>query len=253
MEYTLFDITLVLFFLSFFVRIIFISLPASQFVSLFGRHFSEGTKLLKALEIPGLTNFVRQELIFGLIPYPILFGIIQYYDLSSYLVADIDFVYFAITILIFAAWLFFDWWRSFTIYQQLRALEEKTKKIKSISGNTLDGLRFIVHLRGSVRKTAVKLGTRAAVGIAKKRVEGNEGSKGKRPTTILALSFIEKLVSFPERVTKKLTDWAKEQIDEKLMLEFEKYAERSTGQFALMFGWSLLPCVWLVCLVTILG
>ena len=112
---------------------------------------------------------------------------------------------------------------------------------------------MIVHWKGSVKKTAVKLGTRAAIGIAKKKVEDNEESKGKRPATIVALSFIERMVSFPERMTKKLADWAKEQIDEKLMLEFEKYSQRTTAQFGILFIWSLLPCIWLVFLVNFLG
>lgn len=253
MQYTLFDLTLILFFLSFFVRVIFISLPASQFIALFGRKFREGSQLVKALEIPGFSTFIRQELILGLIPYPLLFVLIRYYDLSAYPISQVDFIYIGITLFVFAIWLAFDWRRSYSIYQQLNALEEKIKKIRGISGNALDGLRLIVHWKGSVKKTAVKLGTRAAIGIAKKKVEDNEESKGKRPATIVALSFIERMVSFPERMTKKLADWAKEQIDEKLMLEFEKYSERTTAQFGILFIWSLLPCIWLVFLVNLLG
>lgn len=253
MQYTLFDLTLILFFLSFFVRVIFISLPASQFIALFGRKFREGSQLVKALEIPGFSTFIRQELILGLIPYPLLFVLIRYYDLSAYPISQVDFIYIGITLFVFAIWLAFDWRRSYSIYQQLNALEEKIKKIRGISGNALDGLRLIVHWKGSVKKTAVKLGTRAAIGIAKKKVEDNEESKGKRPATIVALSFIERMVSFPERMTKKLADWAKEQIDEKLMLEFEKYSQRTTAQFGILFIWSLLPCIWLVFLVNFLG
>ena len=253
MQYTLFDLTLILFFLSFFVSVIFISLPASQFLALFGRKFREGSQLVKALEIPGFSTFVRQELIIGLIPYPLLFFLIRYYDLSAVPISQVDFIYLAITFLLFVTWLAFDWRRSYSIYQQLNALEEKIKKIRGISGNALDGLRLIVHWKGSVKKTAVKLGTRAAIGIAKKKVEDNEESKGKHPATIVALSFIERMVSFPERMTKKLADWAKEQIDEKLMLEFEKYSQRTTAQFGILFIWSLLPCIWLVFLVNFLG
>ena len=253
MQYTLFDLTLILFFLSFFVRVIFISLPASQFIALFGRKFREGSQLVKALEIPGFSTFIRQELILGLIPYPLLFVLIRYYDLSAYPISQVNFIYIGITLFVFAIWLAFDWRRSYSIYQQLNALEEKIKKIRGISGNALDGLRLIVHWKGSVKKTAVKLGTRAAIGIAKKKVEDNEESKGKRPATIVALSFIERMVSFPERMTKKLADWAKEQIDEKLMLEFEKYSQRTTAQFGILFIWSLLPCIWLVFLVNLLG
>lgn len=253
MEYTLFDLTLILFFFSFFVRIIFISLPASQFFTLFGRKIREGSQLVKALEIPGFSTFIRQELMLGLIPYPLLFFLMRYYDLSAVPISQVDFIYLAITFLVFATWLAFDWRRSYLIYHQLRTLEEKIRKIRGISGNALDGLRLIVHWKGSVKKTAVKLGTRAAIGIAKKKVEDNEESKGKRPATIVALSFIERMVSFPERMTKKLADWAKEQIDEKLMLEFEKYSERTTAQFGILFIWSLLPCIWLVFLVNLLG
>lgn len=253
MQYTLFDLTLILFFLSFFVRVIFISLPASQFIALFGRKFREGSQLVKALEIPGFSTFIKQELILGLIPYPLLFVLMRYYDLSAYPISQVDFIYVGITFLVFATWLAFDWRRSYLIYQQLRTLEGKIKKIRGISGNALDGLRLIVHWKGSVRKTALKLGTRAAVGIAKKKVEDNEELKGKRPATIVALTFIERMVSFPERMTKKLADWAKEQIDEKLMLEFEKYSERTTAQFGILFIWSLLPCIWLLFLVNLLG
>jgi hypothetical protein len=221
-EYTLFDVTLILFFLSFFVRIVFISLPASQFIALFGRKIREGSRLVKALEIPGFSTFIRQELILGLIPYPLLFALMKYYNLSAYPISQVDFIYVGITLLVFATWLAFDWRRSYSIYVQLRGLEEKIKKIRGISGNAIDGLRLIVHWKGSVKRTAVKLGTRAAIGVAKKKVEDNEKLNGKHPVTIVALSFIERMVTFPERMTKKLADWAKEQIDEKLMLEFEK-------------------------------
>jgi hypothetical protein len=252
-EYTLFDVTLILFFLSFFVRIVFISLPASQFIALFGRKIREGSRLVKALEIPGFSTFIRQELILGLIPYPLLFALMKYYNLSAYPISQVDFIYVGITLLVFATWLAFDWRRSYSIYVQLRGLEEKIKKIRGISGNAIDGLRLIVHWKGSVKRTAVKLGTRAAIGVAKKKVEDNEKLNGKHPVTIVALSFIERMVTFPERMTKKLADWAKEQIDEKLMLEFEKYSERTTTQFGILFIWSLLPGIWLVFLINLLG
>ena len=149
MQYTLFDLTLILFFLSFFVRVIFISLPASQFLALFGRKFREGSQLVKALEIPGFSTFIRQELIIGLIPYPLLFFLIRYYDLSAVPISQVDFIYLAITFLLFVTWLAFDWRRSYSIYQQLNALEEKIKKIRGISGNALDGLRLIVHWKNN--------------------------------------------------------------------------------------------------------
>ena len=122
MEYTLFDVTLILFFLSFFVRVIFISLPASQFLALFGRKIREGSQLVKALEIPGLSTFIRQELILGLIPYPLLFVLMRYYNLSAYPISQVDFIYVGITVFVFATWLAFDWRRSYSIYTQLKSL-----------------------------------------------------------------------------------------------------------------------------------
>ncbi|MDG1552937.1 MAG: hypothetical protein P8Q87_05340, partial [Candidatus Poseidonia sp.] len=51
----------------------------------------------------------------------------------------------------------------------------------------------------------------------------------------------DRLISFPERVTGKLTDWAKTDLDEKLKKKFVRYSNRSLLRLTIIFLWGLLP------------
>ena len=62
-------------------------------------------------------------------------------------------------------------------------------------------------------------------------------------------SAVENITTFPERVTQKLADWMKEDLDEKLMKRFDNYSSRSKINIAANFIWSLLPCFVLLGLI----
>ncbi|MGB2296981.1 MAG: hypothetical protein ACPH9B_06370, partial [Poseidonia sp.] len=91
--------------------------------------------------------------------------------------------------------------------------------------------------------TAVKLGFRAMVGVVKGKLKRKEKEDGKTPTGTVAISLVDRLISFPERVTGRLTDWAKEDLDGKLQKKFQRYADRSIFRLFLVLIWGLFPSV----------
>tara|TARA_B110000459_G_scaffold195125_1_gene235399 strand:- start:111 stop:866 length:756 start_codon:yes stop_codon:yes gene_type:complete len=224
-------------------RILLISIPLIKFVRIFDRKIVEGGRLIGELEIPGLKLFIRHEVILGFIPYLILFVCMELFNLSDFTISDLDFFIqiLAFTVLLF--WLAVDWWRSFSIYEKLTNLYKETDKVRTISGSALDGLRFAVHIRGTVRKTVVKLGFRALVGVVKGKLKRKEAEDGKTPTGTVAISLVDRLISFPERITGKLTDWVKGDLDNRLMKKFTKYADRSPLRLVMILLWSLVPSV----------
>lgn len=243
MELNLSQIGFLLLILSGAARLLLLTVPLVKFIQIFDKKIVEGSRLLKSLEIPGLQRFVRDEIVLGFMPYLALYGAIRVFDLNDYAVSNMTFFFLLLLTVLLFLWLIFDWWRSFSIYDKLSRLHKETKQVKSIAGNTLDGLRFLVHVRGSVQKTAVKLGFRAMVGVLKGRLKRKEKEEGKTPTGTVAISLVDRLISFPERVTGKLTDWAKEDLDGKLQKKFQRYADRSFLRLSLIFVWGLFPSV----------
>ena len=114
-----------------------------------------------------------------------------------------------------------------------------TSRIKNITGNTIDGLRFIIHRKGIVRRAAVKY----SVGFAKKKLEEKQEKEKSflKKISIRGLTTIENITTYPEKITKRLSNWMKEDLDEKLMTRFEKYSKRSKFYVLLNLVWSFLP------------
>ena len=105
------------------------------------------------------------------------------------------------------------------IYRELCKLADDTARLKKITGSALDGLRFVIHSKGIIRRTAMKY----TAGIIKSRLEKQQAKKKSffRKVGISGLNAIEKVTSFPEKVSKKLAEWVKEDLDERLMKDFK--------------------------------
>jgi hypothetical protein len=232
-------------------RVLLVSVPLVKFVRIFDRKIVEGGRLIGELEIPGLKRFIRHEVILGFTPYLILFVCMKMFNLSDVTINGFNFFIQILTFLVLLSWLTVDWWRSFSIYDKLTKLYRETDKVRTISGSALDGLRFVVHVRGSVKKTAVKLGFRALVGMVKGKLKRKESEGGKTPTGTVAISLVDRLISFPERITGKLTDWAKGDLDHRLMKKFSKYSERSPLRLGMILLWGLVPSLVLTSLTFI--
>lgn len=243
MQLNLSQIGFLLLILSGAARLLLLTVPLVKFIQIFDKKIVEGSRLINSLEIPGLRRFVRDEVVLGFMPYFALYVAIRVFDLDDHAASKMPFFLLLLLTILLFLWLIFDWWRSFSIYDKLSRLHKETKQVKSIAGNTLDGLRFLVHVRGSVQKTAVKLGFRAMVGVIKGKLKRKEKEEGKTPTGTVAISLVDRLISFPERVTGKLTDWAKEDLDGKLQKKFQRYADRSFLRLSLIFVWGLFPSV----------
>ena len=228
---TLSDLGLSILFISVSVRVIFIGIPTYSFSRLFSGHFREGTSLFRSLQIEGLEKFVKQELFLGISPYFALCIAIWLTQMSEVMVAELSNILLIITISVLIVWQFIDFYRSYIVYLELQELNNQTKQLKQISGNLLNALQYAVHLRGSVTKTAIHLGKRAAIKIYKKKAQEYDEKAGNRSITSRALSAFDRFFSFPEGAAKYVADWLQGSFDEKLSKNFQKYASRTNLMF----------------------
>ena len=249
MSFNLFDLALLILIPTTLVRSIVLFLIFRKFVDIFGSKsdFKTARHLMKELEIPGFTNFIRHEIILGLIPYLSLVGLIFLSDLRSFEITEIGIFMMIVAVLCLVVWVIVDFVKSVLIYRKLAKLAKDTSMIKQISGSAIEGLRFIVHRKGIVKRTLVKY----TVSATKKSLQQQQEVKKSwwRKASIRGLSAVENITSFPERVTKKLADWMKEDLDEKLMKRFENYSSRSKISVFGNFLWALFPSLVLLVLI----
>tara|TARA_A100000164_G_scaffold344133_1_gene342977 strand:+ start:2494 stop:3240 length:747 start_codon:yes stop_codon:yes gene_type:complete len=217
-----------------------------KFVRIFeGRkNAAEGKKMIEDLEIPGLKSFVKQEIILGLIPYLVLIILMIQNQYVSITVSSLGITLTLFTAIIFLVWMIFDILKSISIYRELSKLAKDTTRLKDITGNALDGLRFVISAKGIVRRTAMKY----TAGIMRSKLEKQQKEKKSffRKIGISGLKVIENVTSYPERVTKKLAEWVKEDLDERLMKRFQKYSSKSKYTIFINLIWSLVPAIWIV-------
>ena len=209
--------------------------------------FKTARHLMKELEIPGFTNYIRQEIILGVIPYLSLIGLISLNNLSSFEIRELGLFVMLIAGFSLVIWVIVDFVKSVLIYRKLAKLAKDTSMIKQISGSAIEGLRFIVHRKGIVKRTLVKY----TVSATKKSLEKQQEVKKSwwRKASIRGLAAVENITTFPEKVTQKLADWMKEDLDEKLMKRFENYSSRSKINVFGNFLWALFPSMVLLILV----
>ncbi len=224
-------------------RVIMVGISLRRFAKMFEdrKEMKEGIKLLRYLDIPGLEKFVKQELMLTIVPYTALLLVIFLTPVAETYVSDVNVVLLILTVISLSIWTLIDFIRSYLINGKLEAVRKEASALRKISGNLLDGLKYVVYLRGSVAKSAVSLGKRALVGMAKKKVKDSTKETKKKPFGIAALIALERLVSFPERVIGKMTNWGKDAIDEKLKDKFEKYSHRTKFQIIVYVIWSIIP------------
>ena len=167
----------------------------------------------------------------------------KYVDLK---VSNLDFVIALLTFIIFFTWIVFDIIKSVNINTELNKLATDTSRLKKIAGNALDGLRFVIHTKGFIKRNAL----RYTSGVVRGRMEKQEhdGSSIFRRIGITGLKVLEDIISFPEKVTKKLSVWIKDDLDARLMKRFEKYSNRSLREISFHLFWSLIPTIWVVML-----
>jgi hypothetical protein len=252
-EFTVLDFGLAILLTALIVRMAMIALPAFKFAMLFKGKIIEGTNLYKAMEIPGLNQFLKQEIFLGFLPYLALAMAIFFQRMQDVFIADLGLGMKVITGIGLGAWLVIDWIRSYTINRQLEMMRSETETLRTITGSVLDGLRYVVYLRGTVKRTAFELGKRAAVGLTRKKLKEQEEKSGKKSLAHVAMMAVERLISFPERVVGRIAEWAKDSLDEKFAKRFEGYSKRSRALFFLLIAWSLVPAVWLSLIVVMHG
>ena len=246
MSLSMFHLLLLLLVPTFGLRSWIVLSGTKKFVRIFeGRkNAAEGKKMIEDLEIPGLKSFVKQEVILGLIPYLVLIILMIQNQYVSITVSSLGITLTLFTAIIFLVWLIFDIFKSISIHRELSKLAKDTTRLKDITGNALDGLRFVISAKGIVRRTAMKY----TAGIMRSKLEKQQKEKKSffRKIGISGLKVIENVTSYPERVTKKLVSWVKEDLDERLMTRFQKYSNKTKSTIFINFIWSLVPAIWIV-------
>jgi hypothetical protein len=214
-------------------------------IRLFGKDVREGLRLFSSLEVPGLQAFVRQELILATIPFLALAATILYVDEGIEL-QSLSSNQVAATFGLFFFWVTFDIFRSYTAGAHLRMMAQETKSFgRKMAISALDGLRYAVYLRPSVSKTAAKLGARAAIGLAQKRIKEHDKENRRTAASFTAMIFLERFVTFPERIVGRVTDFGKERLEANWEDAFTSYASRSWWKNVALLLWGLLPAAWL--------
>ena len=200
--------------------------------------------MVEELKIPGLNSFIKQEIILGLIPYLVLIILMIQDRYVSISVSSLGIILTLFTTIIFLVWLTFDIFKSISIHRELSKLANDTSRLKNITGNALDGLRFVISAKGIVRRTAMKY----SAGLVRGKLEKQQKEKKSffRKIGISGLKVIENVTSYPERITKKLAAWVKEDLDERLMQRFQKYSNKTKSTIFINFIWSLIPAIWIV-------
>jgi len=241
MGLNLLDILIVILIPSSIVRLLVLAAIYRKFSLIFGgrKNIVQGSKLFGELELPGFSTFVRMELLLGMLPYLFLFTVANLFDVSTIGLNELNHFALIGSIVILVSWLIIDIIKSVLIYNKMSKVAKDTSRIKNITGSTIDGLRFIIHRRGIVRRTAIKY----SVGFAKKKLEEKQEKKKSflKKISIRGLTTIENITTYPEKITKRLSNWMKEDLDEKLMTRFEKYSKRSKLYVLLNLVWSFLP------------
>ena len=244
--FSLFHIVLFLLVPTFIFRIWVIYSGVTKFVNIFEgtKNAIEGKKLVENLEIPGLKSFVKQEIILGILPYIFLATLMLQNQYVSIKFSSLNLALALFTVVLFVVWFIFDIIKSIMIYREISKLADDTTRLKKITGSALDGLRFIIHSKGMIRRTAMKY----TAGVLKSKLERQQKEKKSffRKVGISGLNTIEKITSFPEKVSKKLAEWVKEDLDEKLMKRFSKYSERTKMNIIFNLFWSLVPAIWVI-------
>ena len=90
MSVSLFQIALIVLLASGIVRVGILIDSIGRFVRLFEGEVKEGSRLLFALDIPGLDRFVRDEVLLGIVPYIGLIASMWFFDLDAVLIGNVE-------------------------------------------------------------------------------------------------------------------------------------------------------------------
>lgn len=243
MSLSLYQIALILLTFCGVIRVGILIDSLSRFVRLFDRQIVEGSRLLFALEIPGLERFVRDEVFLGIIPYCGLVLSIWFFDLNQLTLTDLSTLQLFLVGVVLLVWVILDVVRSISIRRKLNKLHQESKLFQTISGNALGGLKLFVRFRGGVRKTVARGTVRAIAGFAKVVLRSKKEEEEKQTKSEAALEFVEKVTEFPGKMADKFTEFTKDNVDSNLQKRFKKYAERSNLTLALITMWGLLPAI----------
>lgn len=243
MQISLLQVALLVLVVSGVVRIAILVDSIGRFVRLFEGEVREGSRLLFALDIPGLERFVRDEILLGIVPYIGILFSMWMFDLDTIFLSDVSTFQLILIGVALPIWVGLDVAKSISIRSDMNKLHKETKLLQNITGSALGGLKMFVKFRGGVRKTAFRTSVGVVAGIGKlilrRRNEDDEKpSAGQR-----ALETVEKATELPGRLADKFTEFTKKSVDNTLQKRFEKYADRGVVVLSLIAMWGLLPAI----------
>lgn len=256
MEISLLSLGLIILIPSFCVRIFFIGSPLFKFIRLFqndrgswGKDASEGVSLIRKIQIPGLSKFIHQELVFGFLPYVLILIPLFLMNLESQLIQFLDRVILGMGVMLLLLWLIYDVRKSLNIHADLLVLVDETERLQSKTGTALTGLRWYVWVHHAPRNV-VRIGSKVVSKIA---INHDDATPDENPNFFRSMfrtvaEGVEKVLNFPDKLMDKLADWAKEEIDVRLSKNFEKYTDSTFEEIAQRTFWSVIPALTIVAL-----
>lgn len=253
MEFTLlqFGIILLLFALSF--RVAFVITPIVQFVQLFGKNSIKAQKQIRGLEIPGVAEFFRREVLLMFLSYVSLTIATVSFDLSTIEISELSI--FSLILLFFLSfiWFLFELYRSWVLRKNLRKLVEETSRLQFVAGKAVDVAQFFVVNSLNPTRIVKRQGLKFLVGFFRRRtklsdsVEEQEDVNQKSVINRI-LGNVETALSLPERTAKRVSDHIKNEYNTVLSRSFEKHIRMSKMRFSVQILLSVLPGVMLLLL-----
>ena len=119
MSVSLFQIALIVLLASGIVRVGILIDSIGRFVRLFEGEVKEGSRLLFALDIPGLDRFVRDEVLLGIVPYMGLIASMWFFDLDAVLIGNVSTIQLILIGICLPLWVILDIVRSVSIRSKI--------------------------------------------------------------------------------------------------------------------------------------
>lgn len=251
MEFTLlqFGIILLLFALSF--RVAFVITPIVHFVRLFGKKSLKAQKQIRGLEIPGVAEFFRREILLMFLSYVSLTIATVSFDLSTIEISELSI--FSLILLFFFSfvWFLFELYRSWVLRKNLRKLVEETSKLQFVAGKAVDVAQFFVVNSLNPTRIVRRQGLKFLVGFFKRRTKSIDPASdhdGQNDKSVInrILGNVETALSLPERTAKRVSNHIKNEYNTVLSRSFEKHIRMSKMRFTMQILISILPGVMLL-------
>lgn len=233
-------------------------------------HTFEAVELVKKLEIPGVKNFIRREVILLFSPYLVIFLVFSLSEISTVSLFENGFYFPLIAALGLVIWAAFDGRRSMESRETLNDLLDEVDNFESRIGeygrDLMWGLRMLVGFREGLKSASQKISD----AISSSQQASQTGEDDSRTEQIDELPLksgepwsgpsavnevlgklakaADAIINAPIRLTQVLIDKMLGQVDEVIESHFSDFTEKPFNVMLSSFIWTLIPVTWLLVL-----